>query len=392
MIEYLLYEISQSSWITWYKLVVAGIIAFVSLFGLINTIWIRVVSNSRNRKEFMPGSVPSLSICIPARDEELNIGPCLENLLKQDYENFEIIVLNDNSSDRTATIVNEFCARDSRVKLVEGKKTLGRGWHGKPHAMQQILDHTTGEILVFTDADVVHEPSSISFMVSKLLEKRADFMSGYTRQVTRSLGEAIIVPCTMLTSIFFPLWLIPGSTTGALSHAIGQVMVYKRDVLDKLKGFRRVRRKVSEDLFMSREVKKAGYKVYFLDMKKYVSTRMYQNGSQAFHGITKNIYDFFLQKVSVLVAVTLLILTVFIAPIVLSAWSYIANGTLDPVLSLSVLLFFSVWTIVMIDRGFPWYYSFYYPFMLIAVALMGWNYIFQVSVAGGINWKGRIVK
>ena len=100
---------------------------------------------------------PLISVLIPARDEEANIGNCLECLKKQDYPNFEILVLDDDSSDNTAHIVQQMAAADSRIRLLRGEPR-DEGWAGKPFACHQLAKVAGGSWLLFIDADTTHAP------------------------------------------------------------------------------------------------------------------------------------------------------------------------------------------------------------------------------------------
>ena len=108
----------------------------------------------------VPDSKPLISVMIPARDEEANIRNCLESLQKQDYPNYEILVLDDNSIDRTAEIVSEMAAEDSRIRLFNGQP-LAEGWAGKPFACHQLAQQAKGSWFLFVDADTTHtDPDS----------------------------------------------------------------------------------------------------------------------------------------------------------------------------------------------------------------------------------------
>ena len=108
----------------------------------------------------IPKTPPLISVLIPARDEEANIRTCLESLQKQDYPNFEILVLDDNSSDNTAKIVEQIAATDDRIQLLRGKP-LPKDWAGKPFACYQLAKKARGSWLLFIDADTIHEPHAL---------------------------------------------------------------------------------------------------------------------------------------------------------------------------------------------------------------------------------------
>ena len=103
---------------------------------------------------------PMVSVLIPMRNEENNVRNCIASLQNQLYKNYEILVINDNSSDKTADILAELASKDNRIKVFNGKP-LPDDWYGKPFALHQLSLHARGEILIFTDADTFHNPASI---------------------------------------------------------------------------------------------------------------------------------------------------------------------------------------------------------------------------------------
>src|SRR5438128_2970558 len=136
---------------------------------------------------------PSVSILIPARNEERSIGAALEAALVTAGVEFEIVVLDDHSDDRTAAIVSEFASRDTRVRLV-ASEPLPDGWCGKQFACHQLARHARFPILVFIDADVRPAPDGVARLVAFLDQSGADLASGIPRQETVTLSEKLVLP------------------------------------------------------------------------------------------------------------------------------------------------------------------------------------------------------
>src|SRR5512138_1241438 len=120
-----------------------------------------------------PVDAPLISFCVPARNEERNIRRCVENLLAQDYPNFEVIVLDDRSTDKTPVILAELASRDSHLHPVSGSD-LPAGWAGKPYALYQASAVARGEWLCFVDADTFLSPAALSSCYVKAIETNAD--------------------------------------------------------------------------------------------------------------------------------------------------------------------------------------------------------------------------
>ena len=141
----------------------------------------------------LPSSPPRVSIIVPARNEEVNIRSCLASLLEQDYPDFEIIVVDDRSSDRTGVHVRQFSQDDARVKLVEGED-LKEGWLGKSHAIHQGVSIATGDWLLFVDADTWQHPQGLSAAMGHVLREKVDMLSLYPHFICKTFWEKVIQP------------------------------------------------------------------------------------------------------------------------------------------------------------------------------------------------------
>ena len=170
-----------------------------------------------------------ISILIPARNEEMNIANCIESLQKQDYPNFEIMVLDDNSTDKTSEIVSSFAEKDERIKLIAGKK-LPKGWVGKPHACYQLARKASGSWLIFTDADTLHKPSMIRSVLEIAINNKPSLLSGFPKQITDSLSQKIAVPVfNFIVLSWMPLWWLHKGNKPRPSFANGQFLMFSRE-------------------------------------------------------------------------------------------------------------------------------------------------------------------
>src|SRR5437762_8479937 len=159
-----------------------------------------VVANLVVFKGLLPASPPEqpplVSIMVPARDEERNITACVESLLRQDYPNWELRVLDDHSADATGQIVRELFEGHSgkqRIQLVSSE-ILPDGWIGKNWACHQLSQKARGEYLFFTDADTRHAPGTVTAAVAFAQRHRADLVSAWPQMITETLGEKLIIP------------------------------------------------------------------------------------------------------------------------------------------------------------------------------------------------------
>ncbi|HUI93136.1 MAG TPA: glycosyltransferase [Chitinivibrionales bacterium] len=372
------------SW--YYYIIIAGCFIFCFL-SITNTLYLSLFTK---KPRLTHG--PLVSVLVPARDEEQNIGRCLDSLLNQTYRDYEIIVYDDMSEDGTWEIISGYAEKNPSIRAIKGSD-LPEGWFGKPHAMQELARHASGEYFLFTDADTVHDGNSISWAVTNALAHRADALSGYTRQIPKSFGEVAVLSNMFLNAVLFmPLWIIPLIRLPFASHIIGQFIFFKASVFKAIDGYKSVRHKISEDIYIGRELKKRGHRLVFLDVKNHVSCRMYRSFSGAVDGIAKNIYDFFEKHVASIIALTVFIIGGLVLPVVLLPLEVLTHGSHIHLAAASVGLFFGAWALFLYNRGMVWYAPLLYPFLFILLIYIGWKSVIDDTLGKGYLWKGRFVK
>jgi glycosyltransferase involved in cell wall biosynthesis len=238
-----------------------------------------------------PDECPLVSIIVPARNEEKHIGACLESLLASAYPRFEILVVDDRSTDDTARIVKRLAQRDRRVRLVPGAD-LPPGWYGKPWACWQGFEESQGTVLLFTDADTRHGPKLLPHAVAVLERERVDLVTVMPRQVMRGFWERAVQP------LFF---LMLGLRFGSASrinrnrnprHAIanGQFILVTRESYEWVGGHRKVAGTVIDDVMMAVEYLKAGRRHFAAQAVEDMTTRMYDSLGGIVEGWSKNVY------------------------------------------------------------------------------------------------------
>lgn len=360
----------------------------ILLLSLTNILWLRASSYGPSSTD-----MGKVSVLIPARNEESNIRRCLESLLHQSYNNYEIVVLDDLSTDRTWEIVSEYARRyPELLRAVKGTPLPG-GWCGKTHAMQLLSQHAQGDYLLFTDADTVHTDESIAWAVTNINEHHSDFLSGYVHQEVQSFGEALIVPATyIMSTMVLPLWLIPRSSASMLSFAVGQLVMFRRRAFEAIGGYSSVSGQISEDVFVARAVKKAGFRAVFLDIRPYVRCRMYEGYQESFDGIAKNIYDFFKNQPAFFASVVSILIAFIVLPLVLVPIEVYTGSPMLRFSLFSVATFLLAWSLSLYDRGQKWWVPLLYPLTFIHLLYMAWKSFGRVATGLGIVWKDRVFK
>jgi chlorobactene glucosyltransferase len=334
---------------------------------------------------------PLVSVLVPARNEETCITRCIQSLCRQYYQNYEILVLDDNSTDNTLSILERLAAENSRIKVFKGA-SLPQDWYGKPFALHQLSKEAKGEILLFTDADTIHNPTSISWAVTNLTGLKADMISGYIREEMNGLGEIITVPLMfLLTGFVIPLFLNRFTKFHFFSSAIGQYIAIRHEVFKAIGGCEAFKKKTSEDIYMSRHVKRMGYQTRFLDITAHAWCKMYDGYGKALEGIGKNIFDFLAKNSLLLLFVALLAFFFLFFPFPLLIINIV---TQSPNLGTTVLiniLYTLTWIFMFLGHRLEWYYGFLWPLLylnFLRVASYSW---FRTISGRGFLWKDRVV-
>jgi len=277
------------------------------------------------------------------------------------------------------------------VRVIKGKP-LPDDWYGKPYALHQLTREAKGEILIFTDADTIHTPTSIAWAVTNMHDLKADMISGYVGQIFSSFGEIVTVPMMFfLTGFVIPLFLNRFTKLHWFSAAIGQFIVVRKTVFDAIGGCESFKKKTSEDIYMSRYIKRKGYNTRFLNVTEHVKCRMYNGYHAAIEGIGKNIFDF-LGKSSFLIFFIMLLIIIFLGlPFPLL---FICIATSSPwtwhVIAV-VALHTLTWLFMFLGQRLNWWYGLLWPLMfanLIYMALWSW---FRTISGKGFLWKDRKV-
>ena len=336
-------------------------------------------------------SGPMVSVLIPARNEEANIERCLASLRRQVYANYEILVLNDNSTDGTLGILNRIAGADRRVRVFDGEP-LPDDWYGKPFALHQLARQARGEILLFTDADTVHGPTSVSWAVTNMARLKADMISGYVGQVFKSFGEVVTVSLMFFLSGFvIPLFMNRFVRAPWFSVAVGQFIAIRRAVFDAIGGCESFRKKTSEDIYMSRFVKGRGYSTRFLNIAEHVKCRMYGGYHAAVEGIGKNIFDFLGKRSALLFFLMILVFFFLFFPLPLLFLCLATSSPWTPHIFAVVALYTLTWVFMFMGQRLHWWYGFLWPVIFLnLIYVAGWSWHRTVS-GRGFSWKDRSV-
>lgn len=348
----------------------------------------------RTRREEDGGSavpLPFVSILVPARDEQDNIERCVLSLLAQEYPVFEVVVLDDGSTDRTPAILDGLAASHDRLRVLRGQP-LPADWLGKHWACQQLAGSANGEFLLFTDADTWHDPQALRDAVAAQQAENSDLLTGIPHEEVGSWGEILVMPIinwAMLSLI--PLGLAHRLKSPLLSMGIGQFMLFRRTSYVAMGGFEAVRWNPVDDMALARRTKESHLTWRFVDLSRRVRCRMYRGFRGVADGLGKTIFPAIGFSTWGLVLGIVLLTWLYLAPVAVGCgW---VLGLVPSDLSLlwmgaAIGLALAGWGLALGRFGHPWYRAVFYPLTIALTIVIGARsaYLFWRGEAG---WKGR---
>jgi len=344
----------------------------------------------RPRHPYKSVNFPFVSILVPARDEEKSISKCIHSLLGQDYPNYEVIVLDDQSSDDTADILQRIGIDYPRLKVLVGTSPP-EGFTGKNWACAQLVQHAQGELLLFTDADTIFQPQALKEIVRAMLGEQADLITGYPRQLMESWGERLLVPFFLWAVLCFtPLWLAYRLRIPSLSTAVGQMMLFRREAYQKVGGHAALGAAIVEDIALARSIKRAGLRWRVVNIMDLISCRMYLGSQEAFDGFAKNLFATFDFRLGEFLFVYLWLGALFLEPLIILTSKLFGIAPSASYFELAICLGFSVlvWCIPYWELKFPLILGIFYPITMIANECAAFKSLI-LSLTGRLSWKGR---
>lgn len=331
---------------------------------------------------------PLVSVVVPARDEEANIGDCLRSLLNQDYPHIELLVLDDRSTDRTAAIVRAVGA--DQVTLIDGAE-LPPGWTGKNWACHQLYQRATGEMFCFVDADTILEPQAVSAVVATVADHDVDMVAVLPRSETTGLAEAAVLPMINNAVLgLFPTSLIQRSTNPDVAIAFGPFLAVTRDAYEAAGGHAAYPEHVVDDMRLARSVKAAGYESRLINGTDLASTRWYHGLGEIWRGFSKNAYGGLAYRPTLAALVVFALVPLLLLPFVRVLAGLVAGDVPGEALVQVFLLLTGRLITGIVGRDPAWTVPLY------PLAVIFWGMTLAWSATLGltgktVSWKGRQV-
>jgi chlorobactene glucosyltransferase len=350
-----------------------------------------------------PPEAPLVSILVPARNEARNIEACVGSLLKQDYPNYELIVLDDHSEDGTGAIVSRlglttYSEGDRRLISAE---PLPPGWTGKGWACHQLSLVARGEYLFFTDADTTHAPGTVSASVAAAQAWRADLLSAWPRLITVTWGEQLIIPMILVAGMtMYPHWLLtllqrrprvaarlPAVLRRSLGAANGQFMFFSRRGYEQIGGHAALHDHLVEDVALGRAVANRvgeGLRLFNCDSLSFSTCRMYRSFGETWEGFTKNMRAAFEDSLFGFLLMGSTQLCCFLLPFFFVFTSQVAR----PLVVMQIFIIYTIRAILTLRFRTTWLSCLLHPvgeLLALAIGLNSWRRM----ASKGVQWKGR---
>ncbi len=382
----------------------------IGVVGFFLVVWQRTRPDKKDIIKTLPVKAsaqptigPLVSIIVPARNEELNIRRCVTSLLEQDYGHYEVIVVDDGSTDGTARILDELAAthpNGSRLYVLR-LRDLPTNWAGKPHAIHMGTQEARGEWLLFTDADTWHAPNALRSSLTQALEERADMFTLGSQQELPHFWNKVMMPMAYLgISMQYPPRLV-NDPLSKVAVANGQYILIRREVYDAIGGYERpdLRATLLDDRDLARVIKQQGYRLHFVDGRDLVHVYMYRSLQDEWSGWRKNAYlgsrGGLLFVLLELIGLPQVSIVPFILPLLAALTRRRGSGRIGGTeasvatgLELTALVTYRVW----LNRQLqvPWYYAFTQPLAgAIFEGILGES-TWRILTRRGVDWRGRV--
>jgi glycosyltransferase involved in cell wall biosynthesis len=327
----------------------------------------------------------SVSVIVPARNEAATLSDCLNSLVAQQGVAFEIIVVDDHSTDRTREIASSFSARGVRV-IAAGP--LPAGWTGKNNAVASGAKAARADWLLFTDADTVHLPGSLARALAEAKRRNASSLSYSPEQIVKTFWEKAIMPVIFaeLAASFRPSQVSDPKSPAAAAN--GQYILITRETYNSVGGHAAIAANLLEDVALARAVKQSGRKILFRFAADAVRTRMYRSFAQLREGWTKNLVLLFPHPLR-LAALRSIEFVLILSSLAIASTAAL-RGHFQPALAagLLCLTMYAIFLARIRRAHFSWDAN-----LLALLGLPLFSYLLlrsaRMHANGGVSWKGR---
>ena len=340
-------------------------------------------------------SSPKVSIILPARNEEEFIGKCLDSLIKQDYENYEIIVIDDSSDDATGKIISEYAEKYSKIIPVSARPKPD-GWMGKNWARMEGYRKTTGELLLFTDADTNHSKNILSLAVAHLISFNLDALSAIPKMLTFDFWTNITLPMisTFLHTRFSALNVNnPNKKTG---YFFGSFYILKKKTYEEVGMHEGVKKEIIEDGALGKKIKESGYKMKMVRGEHLVDAVWARDKITLWNALKRLMVPLYLQSGKIAIGIFFAVLFLLFIPFPVFAVSALVpiETTSSKILCItagiaSILIYIGAIIETKIGLELRFVYALFAPLGSLVVVLGFLSGLLHAKSISSVTWKER---
>jgi chlorobactene glucosyltransferase len=338
---------------------------------------------------------PKVSVIIPARNEEKLISICLDSLLDQNYENYEIIVIDDSSEDATAEIIKKYASINSKIIFVSARPKP-KDWMGKNWACMEGYQKATGELLVCTDSDTKYSKNVLSLAVSHLFSLELDALTVIPKLLCFDNWTRVTLPMlsTFLHTRFSALRVNdPSKKTG---YFFGSFFIIKKSVYKAIGTHEGVKHEIIEDGALGKKVKEGGYNLRMVRGEHLLEAVWARNKSTLWNGLKRLMIPLFLQGKNIAIGVFVAVLFLLLMPFPILVYSMVF---FEYTTSFTMLLIFSTLASILIyvagfvdaTKGLHLrkIYTLLAPVGSFIVVLGFFSGMIQANTQNSVSWRGR---
>lgn len=364
-------------------------IVVLILITLLSLLFICVLCNQlfmpKLSRQLVIEEKPLVSILVPMRDEESNVGELIKNLSGLTYPNLEFLFLDDQSTDSTSQLIQQEAHYLSNVTLIKGKD-LPSDWVGKVHACHQLSQQANGAYLLFLDADVRLARNTVEQAIALMKHQEAGLLTGFPKFPVNGLLAKLLVPMQhVLIYLHLPLYLANSTSFVTASAAHGSFMFFETMTYRSIGGHQSVKNSLVEDVHLARAIKKSGAKACLANVTEHVTCYMYHQNRDVWQGFSKNAFPGIGRSYLLAICIICLYSALFIFPLFLAgfaftfAWYY----ALPLLISLAIRLLIDQ---LASQRNWIWLLM---PFSALAFILILMRSMALAWSKSGFTWKGR---
>ena len=352
-----------------------------------------------NRLTLIGSDAPLVSVLVPARNEQHRVlADCIRSILAQDYGSFEVVAVNDRSTDATGAILQTLANSDDRLRVIEGEE-LPPGWLGKAYAMHQAFSQARGEWILATDADMIFDKTALRTAVANTLEREADAMTLIPHFQAGSFWERVMIPTWAWALLMFTVFYRVNNPKSKGAVGIGGFFLMRRRTLERAGGYEALKDEVLEDVRLAEMIKRSGGNLLAEYAPSLLSTRMYRSFSEMWECCTKNWFSGVKFSLPFAMWNVFSIYLIAVVPplIALASAIGIATGAstnlwrLFVPAALSWLMQIIVLVIVSIRAEVHPAYALTAPLGLGVLYAMLFDSSMRITMGKGVRWKGRRV-